>query len=127
MIPVTRGCGQATGWQGLQVSADPYKFQDAVLVGTRESYYGECRFQIELGTPDYVKLDRSFLRGLVGKFNPSKGDLVFSKTGELLGVMANGSYCMMLRNFEAAGVIKLGQNPSPTYQLVAISALHDGL
>jgi hypothetical protein len=55
-----------------------------------------------------VKLDRSFLRGLVGKFNPSKGDLVFSKTGELLGVMANGSYCMMLRNFEAAGVIKLG-------------------
>ena len=34
-----------------RLSADPFKFQDAVLVGAREGYYGECQFQIDLSTP----------------------------------------------------------------------------
>ncbi len=98
------------GGRVYRVSTDPYKFQDAVLVGTREAYYGECRFQIDPATPDYVRLDNSFLKGLLGKFNPSRGDLVFSKTGELLGVMANGSYCMMLKSFEASATFRFGQD-----------------
>ena len=39
-------------------------------------------------TPEYLKMDHSVVRGLFGKFNPSHGDLVFNKSGELLGVMA---------------------------------------
>ena len=61
-------------------------------------------------TPEYVKLDNNFLKGLFGKFNPSRGDLVFSKTGELLGVMANATYCMMIRSFDAAATLRFGQN-----------------
>ena len=61
-------------------------------------------------TPDYVKLDRNFLKGLFGKFNPSRGDLVFSKNGELLGIMANSTYCMMIRNFEASATLRFGKN-----------------
>jgi hypothetical protein len=57
-------------------------------------------------TPEYVKLDRSFLKGLIGKFNPSRGDLVFSKTGEVLGVMANSSYCLMLRKFSFEATVQ---------------------
>jgi hypothetical protein len=91
-------------------SSDPFKFQDAVLVGAREGYYGECRFQIDLSTPDYVKLDNSFLKGLFGKFNPSRGDLVFSKTGELLGIMANNTYCLMIKNFYPAGTFHFGED-----------------
>ncbi len=98
------------GSKVYSVSSDPFKFQDAVLVGAREGYYGECRFQIDLTTPDYVKLDNSFLKGLFGKFNPSRGDLVFSKTGELLGIMANNTYCLMLRNFYSAGTIHFGED-----------------
>ena len=49
-----------------------------------------------------MKLNRSLLKGLFGQFNPSRGDLVFSRTGELLGVMANSTYCMVLRNFQRA-------------------------
>lgn len=98
------------GAKVYSVSSDPFKFQDAVLVGAREGYYGECRFQIDLTTPDYVKLDNSFLKGLFGKFNPSRGDLVFSKTGELLGIMANNTYCLMLRNFYAAATIHFGED-----------------
>jgi hypothetical protein len=108
MIPVTREEARQLGSRVYRASADPYKFQDAVLVGATEGYYGECRFEIDLTTPEYVKLDRSVLRGLFGKFNPSRGDLVFSKSGELLGIMANGSYCMMLRNFDAAASFRFG-------------------
>jgi hypothetical protein len=110
MVPVAPAVVRQLGGKVYKVSTDPFKFQDAVLVGAREGYYGECKFQIDLTTPDYVKLDRSVLRGLFGKFNPSRGDLVFSKTGELLGIMANGTYCMMLRNFDSTATIRFGQD-----------------
>jgi hypothetical protein len=98
------------GAKVYSISSDPFKFQDAVLVGAREGYYGECKFQIDLTTPEYVKLDNSFIKGLFGKFNPSRGDLVFSKTGELLGIMANNTYCLMIKNFYAAGTFHFGQD-----------------
>lgn len=106
LIPVSTEEVKQLGVQVYRSAADPYKFQDAVLVGATEGYYGECRFQIDLSTPDYVKLDNSFVRGLFGKFNPNRGDLVLSRNGELLGIMANSSYCVMLRNFNIAATFR---------------------
>ena len=97
-MPVSEADVRRLGGKVYRLSSDPFKFQDAVLVGAREGYYGECKFEIDLTTPEYLKLDRSLLKGLFGKFNPSRGDLVFSKTGELLGIMANSTYCLMIRN-----------------------------
>ncbi len=107
LIPLTNAEAQQLGCKIYRVSSDPYKFQDAVLIGSEDSYYGECKFQIDTSTPGYVRLDRSVLNGLFGKFNPSRGDLVFSKTGELIGIMANGAYCMMLQNFEGNAKLRL--------------------
>jgi hypothetical protein len=50
------------------------------------------------------------LKGLFGKFNPSRGDLVFSRTGDLLGIMVNNTYCLTLHNFVAAATIPFGQD-----------------
>jgi hypothetical protein len=105
MLPVSAEDAQKLGGKIYRLSSDPYKFQDAVLVGANESYYGECNFKIELSTPQYVKLDRSLLKGLFGKFNPSRGDLVFSHAGELLGVMVNNTYCLTLHSFAAAATL----------------------
>ena len=102
MIPVTPAEARQLGCKVYRLSSDPYKFQDAVLVGADAGYYGECNFQIELETPQYLKLDRSLLRGLFGKFNPSRGDLVFSRTGELLGLMVNNTYCLTIHHFTSA-------------------------
>ncbi len=110
LMPVTEAQARELGCKVYRISPDPFKFQDAVLVGAREGYYGECKFQIDLTTPQYVKMDHNSLKGLFGKFNPSSGDLVFSKTGELLGVMANSTYCMMLPNFSAAATFQFGDN-----------------
>jgi len=98
-MPITSEQASQLGSKPYRISSDPYKFQDAVVVGALESYYGDCAFQMDLSTPLYVKMDRNTLKGLFGKFNPSRGDLVFSRTGELLGVMANDTYCVMIKNF----------------------------
>jgi hypothetical protein len=127
LIPVNAEEATRLGCKVYRVSADPYKFQDAVLIGTREDYYGECRFQIDLSTPDYVKLDRGFLKGLIGKFNPSRGDLVFSKTGEILGVMANSTYCLMLRSFSYEAAFQFGDDVRAQHTGATLSALYSHL
>jgi hypothetical protein len=109
-LPLTPAEALALGGVAYRTSSDPYKFQDAVLVGAQESYYGECTFQIDVTTPLYVKMDRNSLKGLFGKFNPSRGDLVFSRTGELLGVMANNTYCMMIKNFNPTATFQFAQD-----------------
>lgn len=99
LIPLTSGDAEKLGVKPYRTTTDPFKFADAVIVGAQEGYYGEARFEIDLTTPGYVKLDRGFLKALFGQFNPSRGDLVFSKSGELLGIMANNSYCLVLKEF----------------------------
>ena len=107
-MPITQAEATQLGSRVYPIASDPYKFQDAVLVNAQDGYYGQCSFQIDVNTPEYVKLDRSLLKGLFGKFNPSRGDLVFSRNGELLGVMANSTYCLMLHQFTAAGTLQFG-------------------
>jgi len=107
-MPVTQSEARQLGCKVYPISSDPYKFQDAVLVGAQEGYYGQCSFQMDLNTPQYVKLDRNLLKGLFGKFNPSRGDLVFSRTGELLGIMANSTYYLMLHDFTATATFQFG-------------------
>ncbi|HPU56360.1 MAG TPA: hypothetical protein PLH97_08780, partial [Verrucomicrobiota bacterium] len=123
-VPLTATEAKQLGGKVYPISSDPYKFQDCVLVGARQGYYGECRFQIDPQVPRYVQLDRSFLRGLFGQFNPSRGDLVFSKTGELLGVMVNESYCLMIRRFESAATLKFGTDVRAQRTGDTLAALH---
>ena len=94
-------------------------------MGAREGYYGECKFQIDLSTPEYVKLDNSFIKGLFGKFNPSRGDLVFSKTGEFLGVMANNTYCLIIKSFYSAGTFHFGQDIRSQHTGETLSRLYN--
>jgi hypothetical protein len=110
LVPVNQGDIRQLGSKVFKISTDPYKFDDAVLIGARNGYYGECRFQIDLSTPQYVKLDHNFIKGLFGKFNPSSGDLVFSKNGELLGMMVNDTYCLMIHQLDAAATFQFGDD-----------------
>jgi len=107
-MPVSAAEAAKLGGKVYRLSNTPFKFQDAVLIGANEGYYGECRFEIDPSTPAYVKLDRNLLKGLFGKFNPSRGDLVLSKTGELLGIMANSTYCLIIRDFDATATVNFG-------------------
>jgi hypothetical protein len=41
--------------------------------------------------------------------------LVFSRTGELLGIMANNTYCMVIRKFKSDATFQLGQSMRAQY------------
>jgi hypothetical protein len=109
-MPITAAEAAKLGAKVYRISPTPFKFQDAVVIGARESYYGESKFQVDVTTPEYLKMDHSSLKGLFGKFNPSRRDLVFSKTGELLGIMANSTYCLMLQDFKTSASFQFGKD-----------------
>src|SRR6185436_10461442 len=121
VIPIGEAQAKQLGAKIYKVAPDPFKFQDAIIVGATEGYYGECKFQIDLATPQYVKVDRSLIRGMFGKFNPSRGDLVLSRTGEVLGIMVNAEYCAVLNKIVPTRTIQLGNEiaSQQTGQLLA--------
>ncbi len=87
---------EAFGVKTYLTAIDPYKFEQAVLIDARGRYYGEVEFKLDPRTPGYVKMQSKIMSRVFGDFSPSVGDLVLSKTGELLGVMIDRSYCLVI-------------------------------
>jgi hypothetical protein len=110
VIPLTDAQAKQLGAKVYKTVADPYKFEEALILGADEGYYGECRFSLVPSNKAYLKMDRSALGRIVGKFNPSRGDLVLSKSGELIGIMVNKQYCALLTSFVPRTTIPAGSN-----------------
>ena len=55
-----------------------------------------------------MRVDNRFFKRIFGDFAPARGDLVFSHTGELLGIMVNNDYCALLRDFSPSVSIQTG-------------------
>jgi hypothetical protein len=108
LLPISSAEAHKLGCKIYRISTNDFQFQDTVVIGTEDNYYGECKFEIDLTTPLYFKMDHHSLNPLFGKFNPSSGDLVFTKSGDFLGIMANNTYCARIRNEDASAVIDLG-------------------
>ncbi len=101
VIPVNTQQAMSMGVKLYPVAKNPFKFTEAVLVNRGGKHYGEVEFKLDARLPGYVKMkNRVISRVLQGEFSPSTGDIVLSKTGEFLGVMANEDYCAVVRSFE---------------------------
>lgn len=110
MIPLTEAEAERLGSEPYLAADNPFQFTDAVLIGKDGEYYGETPFRVDPKAPQYVKMKTSFRTRLFGDFSPSTGDLVFSKTGELLGIMVNREYAVVLNNFKTARPIDFNDN-----------------
>ena len=110
VIVISVGAEQAAqlGVKPFNTTRLPTKFPEAVLVGKGGRYYGEVEFRLDPALPQYVKMKTKIMSRLFGEFSPSTGDLVFAKSGELLGIMVNREYCAVLNNFTTARDIRLG-------------------
>ena len=89
--------------------------------------YGEVPFKLDAQTPQYVRMDNRLIKHLTGDFTPSSGDLVFSKTGELIGIMVTSDYCAVIDNFLAAKTIKTGANTLDQHTGAIMSSLYGRL
>jgi len=70
--------------------------------------YGELPFKLDPQQPGYVRMDSNLFKRLAGNFSPSRGDLVFSRSGELLGIMVSSNYCAIVSSFSPARSLTLG-------------------
>jgi len=109
-LPVTEAQVAQIGAKVYQTSLDPFKFPDALLISNGGEGYGEVAFKLDSSQPSFVQMDNRFLKRLGGSFSPSRGDLVLSKTGELLGIMVNNDYCAVINNFLPTRTITTGDN-----------------
>jgi len=107
-VPVDASQVAAMGVKVYALAADPFKFPDAVLISGRGKGYGAVGFKLDPSHPGYVRVDNRFFKRLFGDFSPTRGDLVFSQTGELLGIMVNSDYCVLVKNFAASETFRTG-------------------
>jgi X-X-X-Leu-X-X-Gly heptad repeat protein len=108
VVPVDAQQVAALGAKVYPLAADPLKFPEALLISGGGKGYGELGFKLDAAHPGYVRVDNRLFKRLFGDFATSRGDLVFSKTGELLGVMVNSDYCVLLGDFTAMTTIPAG-------------------
>ncbi len=110
VIPVSEEQARAIGAKVYPTALDPFRFPDAVLVSGGGRGYGEVGFKLDPVERGYVRVDNRLFRRLFGDFAPSRGDLVLSKTGELLGIMVNSDYCAVVNNFLPARTLPTGND-----------------
>jgi X-X-X-Leu-X-X-Gly heptad repeat protein len=117
VIPIDASQSASLGAKVYPLATEPFKFPEAVLISGGGKGYGEVGFKLDASEPNFVRVDNRFFKRLFGDFAPSRGDLVFSKTGELLGIMVNSDYCALLKDFTPLNTIRTGED---------ISAQHTG-
>lgn len=99
VVPLSDEEAAILGGKPYLTAIEPFKFAEAVLVNRQGDYYGEVEFKLDSDTPGFVKMQTKIFSAIFGEFSPSTGDLVLSKTGELLGIMVNRRYCALVNNF----------------------------
>jgi hypothetical protein len=119
-VPVDPAQVSALGVKVYQIALDPFKYPDALLINGGGKGYGEVAFKLDASQRGYVQVDNRLFKRLFGDFAPSRGDLVLSKTGELLGLMVNSDYCALVTNFLPSKTIKTGDDlkAQPTSQVL---------
>ncbi|HWA85111.1 MAG TPA: hypothetical protein VG710_02715 [Opitutus sp.] len=113
VLPIDTEQASKLGVKVYPTALEPFKFPEAVLVSGTGKGYGEVGFKLDPSQPGYVRVDNSVFKRLFGDFAPSRGDLVLSKTGELLGIMVNSNYCVIVNNFLAAQTVRTGETVDP--------------
>ena len=118
VVPIDPAVANQMGAKIYQLAKDPFKFPDAVLIRADDGHYGETPFHIDQSNVNYVQLDNRIVTRLFGEISPKHGDLVLSRTGELIGIMVNNDYCAVLGNFAPAFTLKAGDNPDPKTSVI---------
>jgi hypothetical protein len=123
VMPLDTSQAAALGAKVYPIATDPFKFTEAVLIDGGGRGYGEVGFKLDPGEPGFVRVDNRFFKRMFGDFAPKRGDLVFAKTGELLGIMVNNDYCAVLKDFAPSKTIRTG----PDIKSQSTGALFDDL
>lgn len=108
-LPVSAYEAGLLGGKVYDLALDPFRFPEAVLISQGGQGYGEVPFRLDPSNPAYVLMDNRLVRRLMGEFTPTRGDLVLSKSGELLGIMVSSELCVLVNNFLPMASLPTGE------------------
>ena len=101
----------------LDVAPEPFDFPDnalqfdeCVVIQPVEQNYGTIKFSIFPGLTNLIRLqDGGVLSNLLGNFNARRGNILFSRGGDFLGIMRSGNESILLENFSATNIMRVGR------------------
>lgn len=119
VVPVSPEQAAALGAKVYPIAREPFKFPEAVLINATGKGYGTVGFKLDPERPGYVRVDNRLFKRIFGDFAPSRGDIVFSQTGDLLGIMVNSDYCALIGNFSPTATLPTGDaTPKHTGRII---------
>jgi hypothetical protein len=86
--------------EAFNLTTDPFRFAEAILISSRESVYGEIPVRVPPGESSQLDVESRLFNRLFGEFSPAPGDYVFSLTGELIGIMNSNNRARILSSPE---------------------------
>lgn len=106
-IEIPSGMVEESGLEPFELSADPLRFPEAVLISDRDAVYGEIPLRIPSGETGRLQIESRLFSRLFGEYTPRTGDYVFSKSGHLIGVMASPDRAEVLDTLRRSHVQRL--------------------
>jgi hypothetical protein len=113
----------AADLSGFRLEPQPFRFDEAVLVDPQREYFGDLGFKVNTASDRYLEMDNRIFSGLFGEFSPGTNDIVFAKTGTLLGFMLDGDTAVRIPGISTADTLLLGDRFSPETAQATWSAL----
>ena len=109
-IAVPRRFVEDTDIEVMQLADDPLRFPEAVLINDERGYFGESRFRLRADSQRYVDMDTRLVSRLFGEFSPRRGDIVFSKSGQILGFMVTNDISVIVDEIRPWASLRVGND-----------------
>lgn len=98
----------------FDLAQEPLRFPEVVLISNQLGEYGETSFKLLPGGQRYLTVpNRLFGRVFGSDFGASRGDYIFAKTGELMGVMLSSERGIILSDLQSTAELDLGDAFDP--------------
>jgi hypothetical protein len=107
LVEIPPEVAASAGLQPFVLAREPLRFPDAVLISNGAAAYGEFPIRTPPGEPAMLSVEARFLTRLLGDFAPTRGDFVFAKSGEWIGVMVENNRARIVRSLQPGATIRL--------------------
>ncbi len=102
---------EASGLTPFEITTEPLRFPEVVLVSNRLGEFGETSFRLIPGGQRYLSVPNRLLGRVFGSdFGASRGDYIFAKTGDLMGVMLSSDRGAILSDLASVAELRIGDD-----------------
>lgn len=97
----------------LEPAENYFRFNECVVVSSREKYHGQTPFRSDFKDRKYAKLDVGLFQSLFSEFSPTAGDVMLSRGGEFLGTLTKSDTALLMRTFPLSMSLDIGKDYTP--------------